>query len=1188
MRSRRLSWAIVLVLCLGGAAVLAAPPPGSPVAGARELRVAVALDEPAEQLRLLRGRGYDVNTFDIKTGTAYLVVWEGQLASLRTLGFEPVLVEDVTTTAESTEALGDYHDEVESAAAVDRIASDYPDIARKLEYADPTEQGRVVTLLEISDNVGADEPEPRILFVSQHHAREVMTPEVLIDLADHLTQNYGIDPEVTRWVDDYQIYIIPTHNPDGTHHVFNVYNNWRKNRRDNGDGTFGVDLNRNYPYLWGPDGCGGSSGSTSSDTYRGPTPGSEPETSSLMEIVREVKPSISLTYHTYGEYVLHPFGCDPNLPDDPDRRAHRDIGSGYAAVVVNDAGNGYYRMGTPYELLYEVDGDSDGWLHAIGGTVGLTIEMSASSQGFQPDYDTWRDDTVARNLEGLYYLLRRLSGGAITSEVRDACTGDGIVAEVGLAGQTFTQGQEPRTSLAGHGFAHRVVIPGEYTWYAAADGYHRQEWSVVVNDDPVRRDLWLVPSGSHGAELRGFRVADAAGDEDGQLDPGETVDLWPTALASGEDLTGLVATLSTDDPYLRVLDAEATFGAVPAGTDAEALDPFEVEVLADAPDGHEAAVTVSFLADQSLCRDVSGSTLWLTRGAPSCPFEVENFDDDPGWTITGPAGGWEFGDPAGSGGHYGPPDPVTGSYVYGTNLDGNYGSSAGEFALTSTPFDLQGLRDARLRFHRWLNNEPGYDPVRVEVSVDEETWIELWRGFGRDTRWEEYTLDLPPEVDNADRVWVRFVLEQDGGGSRSGLYIDDVSFCGESSLTAGGRLRYDSHVIEETDPLYGNADGAVDAGETVRMVVSVRSTRTETAEQVSAVLTTMDPDVTIHNDVALYPDIAAGDLEASLPPHFTFTAGPECAAKIAFTLETRAADGSSSLSHFSVPVGTLAPATLFSDDMEQDRGWTVSGGATDGEWVREDPSPNFYDEEMTNPDQDHTADPAVFCWVTGNVPPPGVVPPKNAEVDGTTILTSPLLAAGAYETLELDYWRWFYTGGGPGPDIYRVEVSNDGGDTFRTVDETGVKANEWINARHELSELVTPSDQLLVRFVVDDGGGESICEGGLDDVVMSGEQWVCDAWSPPALDPPNPVGNTLMVSRRGFDVRLDWEEPPVDPAHDEATFYRVTRSEQPDAGFGLIAEPTDPLHFDVGAAGPSARPLFFYLVTAENEGADLP
>lgn len=1180
LRSLLLPWTLSFALLLTASPTLVA---SAPATGGRVYRIAVLAPGAAADLARIRALGLLVDNYEAKTGLAYLTVSDSDLTRLARIGFEPRILEDTTTTDGSLDALSDYHDEAESDAEIDRVASAFPSIARRLEYDHPTEEGRVIGLLEISDNVEVDEPEPRILFVSQHHAREVMTPEVMIDMMDYLTENYGIDPEVTEWVDNYQIYIIPVHNPDGVHHVFNVDSNWRKNRRDNGDGSFGVDPNRNYPYLWGPDGCGGSSGSTSSDTYRGPSAASEPETQGITELAHSIDPSISLTYHTYGELVLHPFGCSPNKPDDPDLRAHRDLGSMLAASIENDSGSGWYEMGTPYELLYDVDGDSDGWLHAVAGTVGFTIEMNASIQGFQPDYDTWRDDTVIRNREGWKYLLRRLSRGAVRGQVRDACSASAVEAEVGLVEQFFSQGQEPRTALPGHGFFQRILVPGEYTWYAEATGYRRQEWPISVGHENVRRDIWLVPDGSFGLENRGLRFDDAAGDGDGELDPGEEGDLILTALASGGDVSGITAHLTTEDPYLEILEPDATFADLAGGDEGESLDSFRIRVLPDAPDGHPATVVVAFSADQSLCRDGGEQTLNITKGFEACPFVLEPLDQDPGWTAEGPPDGWEFGLPQGSGGTGGPDQAHTGDNVYGTNLSGNYGTSEGEFVLTTTPFDLQGLRHAELRYRRWLNNEPGYDLARIAVSTDGENWTEVWRGFGRDARWEEYRIDLPDEVDDQDRVWLRFMLRQDGGGSRSGFYIDDISFCGESALTAGGKLKYDSHTIYENDPNYGNADGEVDAGETVTMEVTLRSTRDAEATGVSAVLSTTDPGVTIHNDVAEYPVVPAGGIADSMAPHFTYTTGPDCAEKIPFALETRDDSGATTTSHFTVPVGTLEHAVLFHDDMEADTGWSVSGDATDGTWEWGDPYGSLYDGEWANPDEDHTPDPGVKCWVTQNVQPPVIVPPTVAEVDGETILTTPPLAAGPFETLELSYWRWFFTGDGPGPDTLRVEVTADG-INYRTVETVSTKANTWTEFRKELSELVSPTDDLAVRFVATDGGGESIVEAGVDDVRFEGDKWVCEPFDEPLLDPPNPVGDTLRLERRGFDLRLDWQVPPEDAGHGPATFYSIQRSGSPDGGFTEQAQPTATWHYDLGVAGPSDGANYFYLVSARNSG----
>jgi hypothetical protein len=115
---------------------------------------------------------------------------------------------------------------------------------------------RNLTVIKISDNVGVDENEPEVLYMGNHHARELMSVEIPLMFAQYLLQHYGSDPVVTNYVNTREIYIMPTVNPDGLAYVQANHsgasgNWWRKNRRNNGNGTFGVDINRNYSYKWG-------------------------------------------------------------------------------------------------------------------------------------------------------------------------------------------------------------------------------------------------------------------------------------------------------------------------------------------------------------------------------------------------------------------------------------------------------------------------------------------------------------------------------------------------------------------------------------------------------------------------------------------------------------------------------------------------------------------------------------------------------------------------------------------------------------------------------------------------------------------------------------------------------------------------------------------------------------------------
>ena len=82
---------------------------------------------------------------------------------------------------------------------------------------------------------------------------------------------------------------------------------WRKNMRDNSDGSLGVDLNRNYGHQWGVD-DDGSSGLGNAETYRGKAVFSEPETQAIRDLCKVKRFSLAMNYHSYGNLLIHPWG----------------------------------------------------------------------------------------------------------------------------------------------------------------------------------------------------------------------------------------------------------------------------------------------------------------------------------------------------------------------------------------------------------------------------------------------------------------------------------------------------------------------------------------------------------------------------------------------------------------------------------------------------------------------------------------------------------------------------------------------------------------------------------------------------------------------------------------------------------------------------------------------------------------
>jgi hypothetical protein len=281
----------------------------------------------------------------------------------------------------------------------------------RIESIGKSVQNRDIWAIKISDNPDERElDEPRILFNAMHHAREVMSTEVALDIVDYLVTRYGTDPQVTRWVEGNEIWVVPMLNVDGNNKVWTADSMWRKNVKSG----HGVDINRNYPYAWGA--CNGSSGSTSSDTYRGPSAGSEPETQALMSLVARVQPVFDISFHSYSELVLYPYGCDGRRSETSE--VVEKIGREMARVLRRDSGNGSYTAGTSWETLYSVDGGDIDWMYDTHNVIPYVIEVSSSSQGFQPPY-RWRQPTVERVRAGWQLLFTKLEQSGVRGVVTD-------------------------------------------------------------------------------------------------------------------------------------------------------------------------------------------------------------------------------------------------------------------------------------------------------------------------------------------------------------------------------------------------------------------------------------------------------------------------------------------------------------------------------------------------------------------------------------------------------------------------------------------------------------------------------------------------------------------------------------------------------------------------------------------------
>lgn len=325
-------------------------------------------------------------------GRADLAVTEEQLAWLSSLGVSaqilhraaPVAPSDLAAPAELDANLGLYHTYAEMNAEIDALAAAYPSLTH-IDTLGVTYEGRFLRALKISDNADADEDEPEAFIFGCLHARELMSVEMPLLFARYLLERYATDPRVAAIVDGREAWIAPMMNPDGhvyveLNHGGASYNWWRKNRRPNGDGTYGVDLNRNFGYMWAYDNIG-SSPLTSSVVYRGPAPFSELETQAVRDFCAARDFTVNVSYHSYGGLILYPWGYAALFT--PDQELFQALGDTLAS------GSGYLAGNTATGAIYVTNGGSDDWMYGDTTTkpvvTSYTVELNSYEQGgFSP------------------------------------------------------------------------------------------------------------------------------------------------------------------------------------------------------------------------------------------------------------------------------------------------------------------------------------------------------------------------------------------------------------------------------------------------------------------------------------------------------------------------------------------------------------------------------------------------------------------------------------------------------------------------------------------------------------------------------------------------------------------------------------------------------------------------------------
>lgn len=300
------------------------------------------------------------------------------------------------------------------------LAAAHPDLATWMDVGDSWEKatpggndGYDLNALVIT-NHNTSGPKPKFFVIAAIHAREYTTAELATRFAEKLVNDYGVDPDITWLLDNYEFHLMPQANPDGRKHA-ETGESWRKNT-DNDDGcTYdrvdwgyysGTDLNRNSSYKWN---MGGSSDDACDETYHGPSAASEPETQAIESYAQSIFPDqrgpndsdpapddaegVFITLHSYSEMVLLPWGWT-DAQDAPNKTALQTLGRKF----------GYFNQ---YEVcsdcLYNASGTTDDFVYGDLGVASYTFELGTA---FFQDCDFFENDIIPKNMPALIYAFK--------------------------------------------------------------------------------------------------------------------------------------------------------------------------------------------------------------------------------------------------------------------------------------------------------------------------------------------------------------------------------------------------------------------------------------------------------------------------------------------------------------------------------------------------------------------------------------------------------------------------------------------------------------------------------------------------------------------------------------------------------------------------------------------------------------
>lgn len=708
------------------------------------------LNPSKKQVRYFVKNNYDIASYKPNTYLD-LVLTKNELNSLKLKGYNLNLKttsQMLKNNLKSSTRLNGYRDYATVKNELETIAAQHPGIAHYTTIGESWAKQHIGTsaysnfnhdimALKISDNPQSYEAdEPSIFYFGMHHAREPISVEVCMAVLYEIINNYQTDPEIASWIANRQIWFVPIVNPDGHKIVTDEIDMWwRKNIKDNnqnnmfdtqdyyGYGADGVDLNRNYGYSFG---LLGTSDDPNHVTYHGTNEFSELETQSIKNLIEQNNFAAGISYHSYGELVLYPWGQAEDAYA-PDHTALKALSDDMAALIPGIDTQHYVSQIS--SGLYPTSGGLDDWAYGQHGVFCYTIELATE---FIPPANQV-DNICRNNVPAAKKLIERTMHSALKGFIRDANTLEPLKAEIYVEGIDNTGiWREPYTSSE-QGYYFRMLPDGDYTVTIKSYGYQNQTQNITITNSQVTElNIDLVPASFQQTYIQFY-------------------------LANGDFYTGAGQVTFTNMPLpneYQIVNGLANLGEFPEG-----MHEIKVEL-----DSYPAFETVFY--NQNLNNNTG-------RIAILDDFVLNNFETE----VTEP---WEHT----STWQRVTTDAYEGNYCFTESPNGNYGNEEyyGFAGIIDLPVNNFAVLNCNLSFAAKYDLEENFDYAFVEFSTDGNVW-ERRAQFTGTSNWQRHSFVLNDFAGNNNQVYFRIMMQTDQAETADGIYIDDIRLHAIASYT---------------------------------------------------------------------------------------------------------------------------------------------------------------------------------------------------------------------------------------------------------------------------------------------------------------------------------------------------------------------------------------------------------------------